>query len=110
MRCPQEELHQLTGATNGADAAPPESSASCSVALAEAVAAIRGAAEAATSRLSTEAAAAEAWGGVLPGGALAQLAHLLREPMTVLAACLQVECSVRKACITRMRKTALCYC
>eukprot|EP00198_Chlamydomonas_reinhardtii_P012696 XP_001702033.1 predicted protein [Chlamydomonas reinhardtii] len=100
----QEELHQLTGATNGADAAPPESSASCSVALAEAVAAIRGAAEAATSRLSTEAAAAEAWGGVLPGGALAQLAHLLREPMTVLAACLQVECSSYQAALKALQK------
>ncbi|PNW76761.1 hypothetical protein CHLRE_11g475050v5 [Chlamydomonas reinhardtii] len=102
----QEELHQLTGATNGADAAPPESSASCSVALAEAVAAIRGAAEAATSRLSTEAAAAEAWGGVLPGGALAQLAHLLREPMTVLAACLQSYQAALKALQKKRGKAA----
>ncbi|KAG2423858.1 hypothetical protein HXX76_015018 [Chlamydomonas incerta] len=103
----QEELSQAAGTTNGSDDAGPEVSApSSGPALSEAVGAIHRAAAAATSRLSTEAAAAEAWGGLLPGGNLAQLAHLLREPMTILAACLQTWQATSRALQKKRGKAA----
>ncbi|GFR48749.1 hypothetical protein Agub_g10707 [Astrephomene gubernaculifera] len=52
-------------------------------------AAARAAVDAAATEITVAAEAAAAWGGVLPGGALCLLSHLLREPLAVLAACLQ---------------------
>ncbi|KXZ48272.1 hypothetical protein GPECTOR_29g5 [Gonium pectorale] len=86
----QECLASWTGRKEGAEApaAVPNSAVACS-SLSSAAAELAAVTVRAATCVAAAAQAAGAWGGVLPGGWLALLSHLLREPLAVAAACLQ---------------------
>lgn len=65
--------------------------------LAEAMASTLASATRELQQQAQEGAGLGATGGALPGSALAVVSHLLREPLTLLTACMQVGCDRRRS-------------
>ncbi|GIL64983.1 hypothetical protein Vafri_18831, partial [Volvox africanus] len=81
-----------------------EADAACT-ALGELVAAVRRLVALAAEDLAAAAREAAAWGGVLPGGPLAAVSLLVREPLSVAASCIQSWQSALKALRKRRAKS-----